>query len=239
MSLFERIAESLEAPHMNMQVTEASSIGSHIRKIRLEALDRRRRAYPVGSYIQPMIGGYVPRAYSVAEDLGTGCTIIVSTSGHGVGARFFEHARGGEIIKVYGPFDDFRFKGGTGKPKIFLATGTGVSPFVRMVKEALMEGVPVLLGVGVPTEKDIPYRSYFEELGRTYDTFDFMPSLSSPSPEWKGARGFVTDQFRGHEAYLRMSDIYVCGIPPMVIGTRGMLERAGVPEEQIFIQKFG
>ena len=47
------------------------------------------------------------------------------------------------------PFDDYQYRPGTGRPKVFIAAGTGVAPFVRMVPQAVAEGVPVLLVLGV------------------------------------------------------------------------------------------
>lgn len=242
MSFFKSIGDWLEAEHMTMRVAETERIGSHIQKVTLHSIDQSDINFPIGSYIQPMIGGCVPRAYSVAEELADGCVIIVSLSGGGVGARFFGSAKVDEVLKVYGPFDDFQFHPKTGLPKIFLATGTGVAPFVRMIKNAVEEAAPTSLILGVPESSDIPYYSYFKSLAQGYpNLFKFIPVLSRPDAAWAGAKGYITNQFTGHaaEEYLRSSDVYVCGHPLMVAGVQKMISGVGVPKKQIFIQKFG
>lgn len=240
MSFFSTVLRRLEAPRTRVEIAKNEPVGSHIRKITLKVADPAAAPrYPIGSYVQPMIGGVVPRAYSVVEDTGEGCIIIVSTSGHGAGARFFETVPAGTAIDVYGPFDDFQYRYDTKRPKIFFATGTGVAPFIRMAQEAITEKTPSLLVLGVPEESDIPYYDYFKSLTANTDLFDFFPVLSKPTPEWKGGKGYVTNQFVGNEDYLRRSDIYVCGIPPMVHGVQKMLVTERVPQNQIFVQKFG
>lgn len=256
MSFFKSIADWLEAEHMTMRVSETEKIGSHIQKVTLRINEQSGIFFPIGSYIQPMIGGCVPRAYSVAEELADGCVIIVSLSGGGTGARFFGSVSVGEILKVYGPFDDFQFHAKTGLPKIFLATGTGVAPFVRMIKNAVEEAAPTSLILGVPEESDIPYYDYFKSLAQGYpNLFKFIPVLSRPDIAWTGAKGYITSQFAGRrhtttapltefagcaaEKYLRSSDVYVCGHPLMVAEVQKMISRIGVPKKQILIQKFG
>lgn len=239
MSIFSTFQKTLEESSFRSTILASERIGSHIQKVVLDIPVEQASRFCVGSYIQPMIQEKIPRAYSVCEVSSNTCTIIVSFSGQGVGARYFQSAPVGDRITVFGPYDDFPYHYGTDRSKVFLATGTGVAPFVRMVPEAMDEGVAILLILGVPTEEDIPYREYFEEQANQYSKFFFWPTLSSPNPLWEGARGYVTQHFIGNESWLLQSDIYVCGVPPMIEGTRKALKKIGVPRSQIFVQKFG
>ncbi len=240
MSIFENLLARLEAVPLQMQITSSEPIGSHIQKVTLAYPRGQAKEFPIGSYIQPMIAGCIPRAYSIVEATDRNCTIIVSTSGRGVGARFFENAPVGTPIESFGPFSDFPYRYGTGRSKIFLATGTGVAPFVRMIPEAIHENLPALLALGVPEERDIPYRAYLESLSARTPSFHCLFVLSRASKTWEGPRGYITDQFEGtREEWLRASDVYVCGIPAMTEGTRELLRRVHVPRKQIFVQKFG
>ncbi len=233
--------EFLEEPKTTMTIAKSDRIGSHIQKVTLTFAPEVSLAFAIGSYIQPMIASKVPRAYSIVEADGTSCTIIVSFSGQGVGARFFENAPVGTTIDVYGPYDDFPYHEGTGRSKVFLATGTGVAPFIGMVQAAIAEGQESLLVLGVPGEEDLPYRTFFESLQQSNKSFFFLPTLSKPGPTWKGATGYVTQQFATAEdrATLCRSDVYVCGVPMMIESTKKILKQFGVPKSQIYIQKFG
>lgn len=222
-----------------MKIIESEKIGSHIQKITLKFEGSDKKKFPVGSYIQPMIGGYVPRAYSVVGSTDTTCTIIVSFSGMGVGARYFAKAQVGTEIKVYGPFDDFPYRAATRRPKVFIATGTGVAPFVEMVLLAINEGVESTLLMGSSTIADIPFYNYFEELASKYKNFHFTPTLSRADSSWKGNRGYVGQILPQMRDQLLQSDIYVCGVPPMISDVNNVLSKMKIPKEQIFVQKFG
>jgi len=228
-----------EAPHFEGIITATERIGSRIQKVTISLPDPVATPFPVGSYIQPMTSGWIPRAYSVAIATPTSCTILVSFGGRGAGARFFADAPVGASVKCYGPFDDFPYRAGTGRPKIFFATSTGVAPFRRMVEEALREGLEAILFLGTPKESDIAFKSDFENLMRTNPRFHFVPVLSSGDTSWQGARGYVTDQIAGKGRILQKADVYICGVPMMTMSVLNILKKEGVPKSQIFVQKFG
>jgi NAD(P)H-flavin reductase len=94
--------------------------------------------------------------------------------------------------------------------------------------------------LGVRTEPDIIYRSYFEKVANAYDSFVPIFTLSRPAPTWRGDRGYITAHLGQAElgVDLAASDVYVCGIPAMVDDTVAVLKRAGTPANQIFAQKF-
>jgi NAD(P)H-flavin reductase len=240
MSIFKALIEKLETVPTKMQILESEKIGSHIQKVVLAFPANLGLNFPIGSYIQPDVGAGVTRAYSVAEATDSTCTIIVSFSGKGMGARFFSQSPVGTFVDVYGPYSDFPYHYDTKHPKIFLATGTGIAPFVKMIPEAIKEKLPVLLALGVPREEDIPYKKYFDDLESNFSNFKTIYVLSNGSINWNGARGYITNQFSGErEKWLRNSNIYVCGVPPMVEGVLKLLKNAEVPKNQIFVQKFG
>ena len=228
-----------EAPHFEGTITATERIGSRIQKVTITLPAPVATPFPVGCYIQAMTSGVVPRAYSVATADSTSFTLLVSFGGRGAGARFFADAPVGTVVKCYGPFDDFPYRAGTNRPKIFFATSTGVAPFRRMVEEALNENLEATLFLGTPKESDIAFKRDFEELAHSNPHFHFVPVLSAGDQSWQGARGYVTDQVAGKTELLRQSDIYICGVPMMTIGVLNLLKKEGVPENQIFVQKFG
>lgn len=228
-----------EAPHFEGTIAVSERIGSRIQKVTIALPSPIATPFPIGCYVQTVTWGCVPRAYSVATADRNSFTLLVSFSGGGAGARFFRDATVGTKVTCYGPFDDFPYRYGTGRSKVFFATSTGVAPFRLMIEEAIKEGVPSVLLLGSPKESDVAFKTELEELARVNPSFTFVPTLSGGDPSWTGARGFVTDQIMGKEAFLRKSDIYICGIPIMTLGVLDALRKTGVPENQIFVQKFG
>lgn len=239
MSFFSWVKAALEQPTFTMVVRAAERVGSHMQLVSLELAGDGRWNVPPGSYIQVHIGGVVPRAYSVVDADEHSGSLLVSFSRHGVGARFFETVQPGTVIEVRGPFTDFAYtKGGT-RPKVFVATGSGIAPFKRMVAAALQEGLRCTLVFGVPTPADLAFADYFDKLAADNLSFTFMPVISRPTPEWRRAVGHVTDVLWENPEQVAESDLYVCGIQPMVDETRRIIRRFHMPREQIFIESFG
>ncbi len=228
-----------EAPHFEGTIAISERIGARIQKVTIALPSPVDTPFPIGCYVQTMTWGCVPRAYSVATADKNSFTLLVSFSGGGAGSRFFRDAAVGTKVTCYGPFDDFPYRYGTGRSKIFFATSTGVAPFRRMIEEAIKEGVNSVLLLGSPKESDVAFKSELEQLSLLHPSFTFVPCLSGADPSWTGARGYVTDQIKGKENFVRKSDIYICGIPIMTLGVLDALEKTGVPKEQIFVQKFG
>lgn len=240
MSFFSTIKDWFtEATNFEGAITATERVGTRIQKVTIALPSPVAVPYPVGCYIVAMTSGNIPRCYSVATATTTSFTILVSFSGMGAGARFFAEAPVNTKITCYGPFDDFSYHAGTGRPKIFFATSTGVAPFRRMVEIPLQEGLEAVLLLGTPKETDIAFRSEFEELARSNSRFHFIPVLSAGEQDWNGARGYVTDQVKNWGAVLRKSDIYICGVPLMTTGVLNLMKKMEVPKNQIFVQKFG
>ena len=89
-----------------------------------------------------------------------------------------------------------------------------------------------------PKEEDIAFKKDFEELAKN-PLFRFIPVLSAGNPEWKGARGFLTSHIPDKVDFIKKSDVYICGVPIMTASVLDALKKISMPEEQIFVQKFG
>jgi propane monooxygenase reductase subunit len=64
----------------------------------------------------------------------------------------------------------------------------------------------------------------------------FVPALSHQ--DWDGETGLITDVVDRSESDLADVDAYLCGPPPMVDAAIELLVRRGVPEAQIYYDKF-
>lgn len=242
MFISDKIRSYLEEPVHRYTIVSTSRIGSHIQKVRVEFDTKLQGPFPVGSYVQFMIAGSIPRAYSVVESDRKTATFIISFSGMGVGSRFFAAAEAGTEILGYGPYDDFPFRKGTNRYKMFLATGTGVAPFIRMAKLAVQEGTPSALLLGSPREQDLPYHEFFQELeSENPGLFVYYPVLSRPTENWQGGTGYITSYVPEfiQEAPMNEWDMYICGVPAMIYGAEEMVKKMRFPRDHVFIQKFG
>ncbi|HAS84588.1 MAG TPA: hypothetical protein DCS23_00730 [Candidatus Yonathbacteria bacterium] len=229
-----------EAHHFTGAIIESERIGSRIQRVRIGLPENIKAPFPLGSYVTALTWDCVPRCYSTAKSDDHSFTLLVSFSGGGCGARFFRDTSVGTKVLFYGPFDDFPYRSGTGRPKVFFATSTGIAPFRMMLEEAIKEGAHSTIYLGSPKESDIAFKNEFEDLAQKYPGLvTFNPVLSNGDPSWRGARGYVTDYVPKNAESIKESDIYICGIPPMTLGVLSALEDIGMPKKQVFVQKFG
>lgn len=116
----------------------------------------------------------------------------------------------GDRFKITGPHGYFTFNPSR-RPAVFVATGTGIAPFVSMARSGVT-GFTLLHGVTYA--EDLYYESFLRRI-----TTDYIPCLSEPVSAAKlpeGAfQGMVTDHI-GSQLPRGEYDFYLCGRGEMV-----------------------
>ena len=116
----------------------------------------------------------------------------------------------GTRFDLTGPYGYFTYQS-TERPAIFVATGTGIAPFVSMARSGVT-GFSLLHGVRVP--EDLHYRFFFQKM-----TMNYVACLSGKGteiPSDDGAfQGRVTD-FLIKGLAPDVYDFYVCGSGEMI-----------------------
>jgi ferredoxin--NADP+ reductase len=132
---------------------------------------------------------------------------------------------------------------GDTRSKLLVAAGTGLAPFVSMVRRArraddtsALGRLVVLHGVSHPHE--LAYRDELEEASR--HGLRYMPTVSRPAghPEWTGQTGRVEsllEDGRLSAVAVRPEQalVYVCGFKDTIAGAvRRLLRRGYIPEDR-------
>lgn len=112
------------------------------------------------------------------------------------------------------------------KPKLFIATGTGLAPIKSMVTSLYEKDLKAetsnsrsLLIYGCRTEKELYFKRFFEDLALKHNDFDYWYILSRPNDAWKGFHGHVqllVDKALKEGVVNTNFDVYVCGSPKIV-----------------------
>ena len=127
-----------------------------------------------------------------------------------------------------------------GQNLVLVATGTGLAPYMSMLRTRLAVGggrrVAVL--VGARHSWDIGYQSELRTMQRLVPEFTFLPIVSRPAEEptaWGGAVGHVQSLWRegalevawGARPTPADTHVFLCGSPAMIEGMQALLAEEG------------
>ena len=123
---------------------------------------------------------------------------------------------------------------------VMIATGTGLAPYVSMLRSELDCGGPRRVAVlhGARHSWDLGYSAELYTMQRLCPSFTYLPAVSRPEAElapWGGATGRVQDLWRsgalerawGFRPSPADTHVFLCGHPGMVDGMTGILTEQG------------
>ncbi len=138
-----------------------------------------------------------------------------------------------------------------------LSTGTGLAPYMSMLRTKLECGVERRFAVihGARHSWDLGYRSELRTLDRLCKNFDYIPVISRPNEEavsWAGEAGYVQDLWRSAPLEQRWgfrptpdsTHIFLCGNPQMIETMTEMLQSEGYVEHsrktpgQLYVERY-
>ena len=179
---------------------------------------------PAGFHFEPGQGirfryDEIEREYSLtsspADDFLSLCVRKIA------GGRFsprLAEAEIGSVLVFSGPHGFFVFRP-SDRPAVFVATGTGIAPFVSMVRSGVSD---FLLVHGAPAHADLHFRPLMEPAARIYVgcASREQPERSS-SPACRAGR--VTDYVE-NDLPEGLYDFYLCGRRDMVRDVVGVVD---------------
>jgi ferredoxin--NADP+ reductase len=193
-------------------------------------------------------GKMVQRPYSVASsprDIDSeGYEFYVRVVEGGTFTPLLWRLQEGHRMRVIGPKGKFILEPDDDRTHVFISSGTGIAPFISMMKTLIHDGRPrkAVILHGVSYIGDLGYRELLEEWERTgaYPV-TYVPTVSRAThPEnlgWTGRTGRVEAIIPSVYDELGLtpenSIAYICGNPDMIISADQTLAARGFPEEQI------
>ncbi|RMD45297.1 MAG: ferredoxin--NADP reductase [Aquificota bacterium] len=126
----------------------------------------------------------------------------------------------------------FTLEGVNNAEKIFLfATGTGIAPYMSMLRDKTIFNLAnsVYLIYGVRYETDFCYDQELEKLKQSEPKFNYLKTVSRPSTNWKGRKGYVQDYINDGTLNInpKTDHIFLCGNPNMVEDVSSRLLKQG------------
>ncbi len=172
--------------------------------------------------------------------------ICVDTTPNGIGSKWIRERKVGDSIEFMGPLGNFKLSGNSETKKIFLATGTGLSPIRSMILSLLENNYEhdIYLYFGARNDEDIFWKNEFDERVRKHSNFHYTICLSRPSETWNGKKGYIQQAMvedllsNNQAAYKEQMEFYLCGNGSMIKDATDLLKSKGINENQIFTEKF-
>ncbi len=151
----------------------------------------------------------------------------------------------GHAIDLRGPYGNFTLKKGHVLPLVLLAGGAGMAPVLALLRHLSETGDTrrIRFYYGARTPADLFYLDEIRALGERLADFEFVVALSESDDGAaelgvRAERGMVTDVAEAGEPELHRAEVYLCGPPPMVDAALALTARQGVPDDQVFYDKF-
>jgi len=147
----------------------------------------------------------------------------------------------GHEMRMIGPKGKFLLEPDDDRTHLFVSTGTGLAPFISMIRQSLAEGRPRKTVVlhGCSFEEELGYRELLEgwERDLTYPV-RYVPTLSRPNDlrnaGWSGRTGRAESTVGSvcEDLGLRpdRTVVYICGNPDMILNVESELMDRGFPE---------
>ncbi len=178
------------------------------------------------------------------------CTNRVGATGPG--SSYLHALKQGDIFTFFSPIGYFTVNNQGATSLLFVATGTGIAPIKSMIHHLLETSSqrPITLYWGLRTEEDLYYQDELHAWANHYPFFQFVTTLSQPTPKWKGSCGRVTallsqalerpegQSHPGHPLQLDHLDAYLCGNGEMIREVRTLLLAKGMSKKSIHFEKF-
>lgn len=155
---------------------------------------------------------------------------------------FLDTVKVGDTFEGNGPAGLFTYnKVAHSKEQVFIAGGSGVTPFASMIREALSinDNRSMHLIYGVRNEEYALFLAEFKYLASTYDNFTF-DLVCSDDKNYQGHTGFINQELIAKLVEdLTGKTFYVCGPEVMNILVTSALEKLGVKGKDIRRELFG
>jgi len=131
-----------------------------------------------------------------------------------------------------------------GHHALLVATGTGLAPYMSMLRSELSDGGPRCFVVihGARISADLGYRKEISALARQYTLLTYIPAVSRPheDPTWSGRSGYLQDvllsgiieERAGRVVSPEHFHVFLCGNPKMIeAATARLIDRGFVKDK--------
>jgi len=242
--------EFLTIKETRCKCTDILDLTHDIKMFTFESIEPQTIDFIPGQYVQLLSPAYakgveeVYRAYSIASERQNKNMIelIIRLVPGGICTTYcFNYLKVGDNVKLNGPYGAF-YLSDSNAPIVFIAGGTGIAP-IRSILYYMAETNcqrNAAFYFGANKVKELFLLDEMAKFEKQLPNFKFVPVVASPeeNEKWDGQLGLVTQAVQQNLKNVHEHEAYLCGSPGMIDAAIEVLKNMGMPEENIFFDKF-
>jgi ferredoxin-NADP reductase len=224
------------------QTTSKTMLNNKVFEIKFSYIKPTEVKFLAGQFVSIKVSDSDYRAYSISspESDRNNLALVVSAGHDGIGANFFKNLQNGQKVDMVGPSGRFVLPDEIEQNLVFVATGTGLAPFISMFEKILTNNPNqrVVLYFGVRDEKELFYMDKLSYYTKNFPNFECNICLSQQNPtesKISYKQGRVTKLIEIEDAN---TQYFICGNRNMVDDIVDILTTRKVNANKIFHEKF-
>lgn len=221
-----------------------------IKHVRFALPPGREINFKPGQYIQIYVPPYdgndeeIYRAYSLASAPSDNKAIelYVGYIPNGISTTYIHKIlKMTDKVTIVGPFGHFYYQH-SDREMIMVAGGTGLAPIMSILLYMHENKIDrkCTFFFGARSAKDLFMMDRLRQMEKDMPNFTLIPALTSAAPEdnWTGDTGFINNVVAKYISDASDKEAYMCGSPVMINATSETLKTLGMPEDNIYYDKF-
>lgn len=244
-----RPSEAIHRKELKLVVQSVTDTGKQAKILRFVSEDGYLPPFEAGQYINlftQIEGVRTSRPYSLSSSPRQRAyyEITVARARDGfVSDYLLDQVKVGDRFTANGPAGVFRYQPVFhSKKPLFLAGGSGITPFLSMTREILEAGLDrdIVMLYGCRNPEAALYHEELTAFCAAFPNFRYHLVVSDPVENWDGERGFLDEALiRRLVPDFAQRTSYICGPQVMNDFCKSALEAMGVPEKKIRREMFG
>jgi ferredoxin-NADP reductase len=216
------------------------------------------RLSPKGGYLPPFRAGQYINWGVTINNVKTGRAFSISSPPHQrgfyeitvrrmpdgfVSHYLLDEVSVGDEFTITGPAGSFYHEPLTdGDDLVFIAGGSGITPFMSIITEAVDRGLPLKISLiyGCRTPDDIIFGERLDTITKKYPNISSRIIISEPPKGYSGETGFITaEQIKKAAGNVAKKTFYLCGPELMYKFIDPELSKLKIPRRRLKHESYG
>ncbi|HZJ84032.1 MAG TPA: 2Fe-2S iron-sulfur cluster-binding protein [Syntrophomonadaceae bacterium] len=228
---------------LELKVADIIQETAKTQTLRLIAASSHLPPFQAGQYINVLVnidGVRTSRPYSISSSPSQTAyyDITVGRTKEGfVSDYLLDKVKEGHILEASSPTGTFYYNPlFHGNDLVFIAGGTGITPFMSMIREVTDKGIDrnIQLLYGSNTVEGAIFHDELIEKASKYNNFKYNLVIADMSSDYTGLKGLIDAQLiEGNVNNIKGKTFYICGPRAMYEFCLPELEKLGIPKKRI------